>query len=283
MWKRRRTKENLIPFEKSKRVIRIERRGRETDCHPYAAAACALLAVLSWGYFVAVRFFMGHGTNFFYIWLLIGAGLGGLAFLLWRQDIAERIPRLVRRLFWGCLAAGVVLFAIVMGMVLTQIHARATAGAGYMIVLGAQWKGNRPSYMLQQRLDTAAQYLHENPDTFVIVSGGKGSNEVIPEAEGMALYLEQISGIAPERILREEYSKDTYENLLFSANCLDKAEDRVVIVTNNYHMFRALKTAQKQGYKRVEGLAAPSYAGILPNNLLREFFGVMKNFLEGNI
>ena len=283
MWKRRRTKENLIPFEKSKRVIRIERRGRETDCHPYAAAAYALLAVLSWGYFVAVRFFMGHGTNFFYIWLLIGAGLGGLAFLLWRQDIAERIPRLVRRLFWGCLAAGVVLFAIVMGMVLTQIHARATAGAGYMIVLGAQWKGNRPSYMLQQRLDTAAQYLHENPDTFVIVSGGKGSNEVIPEAEGMALYLEQISGIAPERILREEYSKDTYENLLFSANCLDKAEDRVVIVTNNYHMFRALKTAQKQGYKRVEGLAAPSYAGILPNNLLREFFGVMKNFLEGNI
>ena len=283
MWKRRRTKENLIPFEKSKRVIRIERRGREADWHPYAAAACALLAVLSWGYFVAVRFFMGHGTNFFYIWLLIGAGLGGLAFLLWRQDIAERIPRLVRRLFWGCLAAGVVLFAIVMGMVLTQIQARATAGADYLIVLGAQWKGNRPSYMLQQRLDTAAQYLHENPDTFVIVSGGKGSNEVIPEAEGMALYLEQISGIAPERILREEYSKDTYENLLFSANCLDKAEDRVVIVTNNYHMFRALKTAQKQGYKRVEGLAAPSYAGILPNNLLREFFGVMKNFLEGNI
>lgn len=282
MWKRRRTKENLIPFEKSKRVIRIERRGREADWHPYAAAACALLAVLSWGYFVAVRFFMGYGTYFFLIWGVIGVLLGAFAWLLWRKDMTERIPRMVRRVFVGCLAVGALLLVVTEGMILGKFSARADAGADYCIVLGAQWKNDRPSYVLQQRLDAAVIYLQQNPDTFVIVSGGQGSNEVISEAEGMAAYLEN-AGIDAERIIQENQSTSTNENLVFSSEYLDKAEDRVVLVTNNYHMFRALKIARKKGYLRVQGLSAPSYPGMLPNNLLREFLGVWKDFLAGNI
>ena len=81
----------------------------------------------------------------------------------------------------------------------------------------------------------------------------------------------------------EEKSTNTCENLVFSAELLDKEKDRVVLVTNNFHMFRAGKIAGRQGYQHVEGLAAGSYPGMLLNNLLREFFGVVKDFLVGNL
>ena len=168
------------------------------------------------------------------------------------------------------------------GLILGQFGAQAQNGADYVIVLGAWWKNDRPSYILQQRLDAAVEYLRRNPDTFVIVSGGQGSNETMPEAEGMAMYLE-AAGIEADRILLESRSGDTNENLKFSAMFVDKEEDRVVIVTNNFHVFRAMKIAQKQGYARAEGLAAPSYPAMVPNNLLREFFGVVKDVLVGNM
>ena len=167
-------------------------------------------------------------------------------------------------------------------MILGQFNAQAKQGADYVIVLGAWWKNDRPSYILQQRLDTAVKYLQANPETRVIVSGGQGSNEVISEAEGMAMYLEN-AGIDAERIIRENRSTSTNENLIFSSEYLDKAEDHVVLVTSNYHIFRAMKIAQKQGYIHVEGLAAPSYTAMVPNNLLREFFGVVKDFVVGNL
>jgi uncharacterized SAM-binding protein YcdF (DUF218 family) len=102
------------------------------------------------------------------------------------------------------------------------------------------------------------------------------------EAAGMAQYLE-AAGIEPERIIQEDASTDTSENLAFSGQLLDKTQDRVVIVTNNFHLFRALKIAEKQGYLRLEGIAADSYPAMLPNNLLREFLGVVKDFFVCNL
>ncbi len=98
----------------------------------------------------------------------------------------------------------------------------------------------------------------------------------------MAGYLEN-AGIAPERIVQEEASTNTSENLEFSAEFLDKSSDRVVIVTNNFHVYRAVGIAGKKGYAKVEGLAAGSYPAMVPNNLLREFFGVVKDVCVGNM
>ena len=282
MRKRRITKDNLIPFDKSRRVIRLDQRGPEKKSRRYAAGVSGALGIVCILYCLCIRMFMGYGTYFFLIWGVIGVLLGAFAWLLWRKDMTERIPRMVRRVFVGCLAVGALLLVVTEGMILGKFSARADAGADYCIVLGAQWKNDRPSYVLQQRLDAAVIYLQQNPDTYVIVSGGQGSNEVISEAEGMAAYLEN-AGIDAERIIQENQSTSTNENLVFSSEYLDKAEDRVVLVTNNYHMFRALKIARKKGYLRVQGLSAPSYPGMLPNNLLREFLGVWKDFLAGNI
>ena len=156
------------------------------------------------------------------------------------------------------------------------------AGADYVIILGAQWKTTGPSYVLQKRLDKAIEYLNANPETKVIVSGGQGYNEPVSEAEGMKGYLAD-AGIDPERILAEDASTNTTQNLIYSGELLNKSEDSVVVVTNNFHMFRALAIAKKQGYLHVEGLSAGTFPLTVPNNLLREAFGIVKDFMANNL
>lgn len=277
-----RTKDNLIPFEKSKKVIKLDRRGKAVGRMRVAALITLLLALLCMLYCLSILFFMGYGTKFFLIWGVTAIGFAGLSFLFWNPNLRGRIPTAIKTGFWVLAAIGVLLFVIVEGLIFSRFGAKAQAGADYMIVLGAQWKNSGPSYVLQKRLDAAAAYLLENPDTIVIVSGGQGSNEPISEAEGMAGYLRD-AGIEAERIVLEDQSTDTNENLEFSAEYLEESEDRVVIVTNDFHVYRAVKIAQKKGYAQVEGLAAGSYPAMLPNNLLREFFGVAKDFLTGNM
>lgn len=276
------TKDKLIPLEKSRRIIRLDKRGREDKRGRYGAAVAAILAVSCLFYCLSIIFFMGYGTKFFLIWGFLACAMGVLSVLLWRRDWWEKIPLWIRRSFWLLCVIGAVIFLFVECLIGSQFHAKATNGADYMIILGAQWKSHGPSYVLQKRLDAAIDYLQKNPDTQIIVSGGKGKNEPISEAEGMAAYLEN-AGIAPQRILPEDQSTNTHENLEFSGQYLDKEQDRVVIVTNNFHVYRALKLAQKKGYVQAEGLAAGSYPAMLPNNLLREFFGVIKDFVCGNI
>ena len=61
------------------------------------------------------------------------------------------------------------------------------------------------------------------------------------------------------------------------------AGKRVGIVTNNFHVFRSVAIARKQGLADVCGIAAPSTAFYLPNNLFREVFGITKDALWGNL
>ena len=61
----------------------------------------------------------------------------------------------------------------------------------------------------------------------------------------------------------------------------DKEKDEVLIVSNNFHVFRAVGIARRQGYQKVSGLAARGYWFLLPNNMLREFVGVCKDLILG--
>ncbi len=283
-WKWR-TNDNLIPFEKRKKVIRLEKRGRGsrlTSGAILAGIVTGILAVACMVYCLAIYFFMGYGSLFFLIWGVLALGFGVLSILSFHPAWLQHIPKALRVGFLTCVVLGVTLLAVVEGLIVSQFNARAEAGADYIVILGAQWKNSGPSYVLQKRLDAAVSYLKMNPDTRVIVSGGQGGNEPMTEAAGMAGYLEQ-AGIEPERIVQEDISTNTSENLEFSAKFLDRSSDRVVIVTNNFHMYRALGIARKKGYMRVEGLAAGAYPAMVPNNLLREFFGVVKDVCVGNM
>lgn len=280
-YRARRKKDELIPLEKQRKVIYVERRVRKSGWN-VGAVIPAILAVLCMIYCLCIFFFMGYGTTFFLIWGVLAAVFGVLSWLALQESWKEKIPRWLKRSFLLIATIGILCFVGVEGLILSQWGAKASPGADYVIVLGAQWKSNGPSYVLQKRLDKAVDYLIENPDTLVIVSGGKGPNEPISEAEGMKAYLVE-KGIAQERILVEDTSTNTRENLVYSAELLDEKEQKVVLVTNNFHMFRALGIAKKQGYVYVEGLAAGSYPGMVPNNLLRECLGVVKDCLVGNM
>lgn len=261
-------------------MIYLEKRGHNEKHTPIASVIFGILGLLCILYCIFIGF-VGFGTKFFLIWGVIGVAGLLLAVILANKKIMGTLPKWFKRSCCLLFCAGLLLFCIVEGMILSQFNAQAQPGADYCIILGAQWKTNGPSEVLRRRLDKAIEYLNANPDTLVVVSGGQGSNEVISEAAGMSQYLVS-KGIAEERILMEDKSKNTQQNFAFSAQLLDKENSKVVVVTNNFHVFRALQIAEKQGYD-AEGLAAGSVEFMLPNNLLREFVGVLKDFLMGNM
>lgn len=224
----------------------------------------------------------GFGTFFFLIWAVIGIALLGLSYLLLKPALWLAIPLWIKIAGGSIVCIGLIVLGIVEGLILSQFCAKPTEPAQYCIILGAQWKKSGPSRVLKYRLDKSIAYLETNPEVKAIVSGGQGYNEPIAEADGMCAYLEG-AGISKDRIIVENRSSNTYENLIFSEQFINKKEDQVVIVTNNFHMYRAMKIAQKQGYEKVQGVAAKSVVGFLPNNLLREFVGVMKDWVFGNL
>ena len=233
-------------------------------------------------YFLCVAFFVGHGTNFYFIWLILAVVVMTFAILLKRGFFISHFPLWIRRTFVILLCMGVMIFGIVEGFIISGFSMKGQPGADYVIVLGAQMKADGPSKALQYRLDEAIRYLNENPSSKVIVSGGQGSDEHISEAQGMYEYLVE-KGSEKDRIIKEDKSVNTTQNLAFSAEYLDRERDSVAVVTNNFHVFRAVKIAEKAGYQNVCGIAAKGEPFLQINNMMREFFGVMKDFLFGNM
>lgn len=279
-YKMKRKKNDLVPFVESKRVIYLERRGQRKVQMTAGSVVFGVLGVLCIFYCIAIGF-AGFGTKFFLIWGAMGFASLLISAALENRRLMDILPAWLKGIAIGVFGLGLLVFCVVEIMIFSRFHTVAQPGADYCIILGAQWKSNGPSEVLRRRLDKAVEYLNENPNTMVIVSGGQGSNEMIAEAAGMRQYLTN-AGIEDGRILVEDKSTNTVENLTFSAEFLDKENSRVVVVTNNFHVFRALKIAQKQGY-HAEGLAASSVTWMVPNNILREFLGVLKDFLAGNM
>ncbi len=241
-----------------------------------------VLGVLFILYFLTIKIVAVHGTNFYFIWLIMGVALIGWAICMKKEILIPHIPVWIRRGFLILFVMGCALFVVVEGMIMSGFGAAGKDNLDYIIVLGAQMKAHGPSRVLKMRLDKACDYLAENPDTIVIVSGAQGNDEHVSEAQGMYDYLVE-QGISPEHIIKEDQSRNTNQNINYSSAFLDKEKDSVGIVTNNFHIFRATHIAKKSGYADVCGIAAPSEFLMQANNMLREFMGVMKDFLVGNI
>jgi uncharacterized SAM-binding protein YcdF (DUF218 family) len=158
----------------------------------------------------------------------------------------------------------------------------AEDSAEYVIVLGCQVAGSIPSIPLWRRVNTAIHYLNENHNTNVVISGGQGRGENISEAEAMKRILLR-NGIDENRIFAESYSKSTMENFKFSDNLYNLKNKNVVIVTTDYHIFRALSIAKKLNYHNVKTLPSKSQLSVLPAYLLREYTAIMYYKLSGKI
>ena len=135
---------------------------------------------------------------------------------------------------------------------------------------------------LSRRLNTAVKYIKENPDAKVILSGGQGPGEDISEAEAMKRYLCGL-GIEESRMILEDQSVNTDQNLEFSMAKMENSGSSVVIVSNDFHIFRALHIAKRKGIKNVEGLGSPTVWYTAPNMYVREAFAVVKYALCGQL
>lgn len=237
-------------------------------------------------YYAAIVSYAGFGASFAWFWLIV-AGLSGAAHLA-RQLIrkgmfAHRVPLWLTVSVQTTLALGIALAVFVEVLVISGMFAQTDpADLDYLIVLGAHVNGETPSKSLRYRLDKAIEYLEENDELKVIVSGGQGTGEDVTEAYAMATYLLK-EGIAPERIRLESESTNTRENLIYSCRLIEKEDAAVGIVTNSFHVFRAAKLAERLGMETAVGIAAPSDKLLLPSYLVREFFAIVKEKIMGYI
>jgi len=253
---------------------------REFELKKWVEGFCFIAGGLCLIYFLLIAIFVGLSSKFNYVWLVLGV----LFFLfgLFLRKRKRALSKAVRGVLLFFFIVGVIVFLNVEGLILSGFFESGEADLDYVIVLGAQMKESGPSNILKSRLDRAIEYLEKNPATKVIVSGGQGSDEPMSEAEGMKIYLIQ-NGIEPERIIMEDLSVNTKQNLKFSSEYINIEEETVGIVTSNFHIYRSVKLARKQGYAHVCGIAAESKLGLLPANMLREFCCVVYYAVTGSI
>lgn len=152
----------------------------------------------------------------------------------------------------------------------------------YLIVLGAHVDGTRLTLALLERVRRAGQYLRENPGTKAVLSGGKGQGENISEARAMYDYL-TAHGIEGDRLIIEDQSVNTKENLSFSLEKIGTMEASIGVVTNNFHVFRGVAIGKKCGCRYIYPVPSRYRSWRLLIYIPREILAVIKDKLLGNL
>lgn len=146
----------------------------------------------------------------------------------------------------------------------------------YIIIHGCGLKGGlEPTKLLSDRIDKAIEIYNKcKVKPYVIPSGGQGADEKISEAQAMKNYL-MAHGVPEERILLEDKSTTTRENLLNSKKIIDHygGKKRIALVSSNYHVYRCLRLAKQIGFQ-CTGVGAHTAFYYWPSALIREFIAV---------
>lgn len=193
------------------------------------------------------------------------------------SPVLSRLP-LLMMLFIAAVIYGSICFVSFMFYTLFLQIIPVKRDFDYVIILGAGLiQGDKVSKLLGDRLDKAIQIYQKDPTPPVLIpSGGQGKDETRAEADAMADYL--IShGIPEDHIIRENKSINTWQNLTNCKKIIDEQPGRkyTVVVTSNYHVYRALRYAKDIGLKctGVGSHVAPYY---WPSALIREFAAIHK-------
>lgn len=275
-------------------------------------------AVLCLAYYAVIVTYAGFGTAFSAVWLFLGIFLGAAAAgVRYYQKYPERIPLWIPVSLVTLCAAGMIVLLVVQILIFGRIPSSAEPDLDYVIVLGAQVKPEGLSKTLKLRLDKAAEYARQNPDTVLVLSGAKGENEPVTEASAMREYLLK-QGVEEDKMLLEERSYSTVENIAYSRILIEedleqkraavrrKAEDqrkvpgaaimserlaaqmaqqtaRIGVLTSNFHLSRARMIAYKQGLTDVRGIASESDKVLFLHFCLRDSLAILKDRLMGNL
>lgn len=177
--------------------------------------------------------------------------LAGAAALRWPESFRRLLrPRWLRRALSLMAAVCAAAILVTLGKMAAAAGNRPAADAPCtVVVLGCQvLEDGRPSLMLQGRVQAAYDYLAAHPDAVCIASGGQNGTEPVSEARCIRQALAD-RGIGEGRILLEERSRSTEENLAFSAAIIREQglPTAAVIASDSFHQLRAAVWAERNG------------------------------------
>ena len=251
------------------------------------------LIMIAAGSFLVVNSLFVSGRANFSLGIILPA-LVGFPLLLWGL-FYRHLLLLSRQGFWHtakivmivCYTLITVGTLIVAGLMIRQLNQKPADDLKAIIIPGAGLRGEKVSALLAARLNAAFSLWQQDPDVLLVVCGGQGPGELVPEADAMALYLTG-RGVPEDMIIRESQSTNTRENLLLARVLLqqrlqllpDEVGPVVCVVTSNYHVFRTVQQANHLGYQ-ASGLGAPTLWYLLPGDFLRECLAIGRWFLLG--
>ena len=211
-----------------------------------------------------------------------GVPLVFLAFVLPKMD--KGFLLFLKWLIACCYAVAIGIFLVCGFLMIRAESAGGDADADAVIVLGAAVHGDKVTWVLENRLNSAIDYMEAHPGAICVVSGGQGPGESVTEASAMKKYMVE-HGVAAERIYTEEKAKNTMENFAYSKVIIDEVlgnNARIAFVTTNFHVYRAGQVAREQGVNAF-GIPAEDVWYLRLNNFLRECVGICVYALRGDI
>lgn len=259
----------------------------------FALIAVPAFLILLFGIYILVVFLIWNGIIVLkresrslanLLTLLLGIAL--TLYLIATVFLINYLPAWINVLLSGIAVILIYLFIVFYNFMtvsfLYQFN-RPRYNQNYIIVLGAGLiNGERVSPLLAKRIDKAiAFYWAQSHATLnppiLLMSGGQGADEKLPEAIAMKNYALE-KGIPERDILVETNSTTTLENMRFSKELMDRESGggayRAIFSSNNYHIFRAGLFA-KQAQLKANGIGAKTAFYYLPNAFLREYIAIL--------
>ncbi len=212
-------------------------------------------------------------TNF----LSLGMGIALIAFLFGTPTLGRlRTPTWVQFLYAFLIMTILYLIGMMLMYTLTSwinlINWHVKNKLDYVVVLGAGLMGKKVTPLLASRINRGIEIYRKNPKAKLIMTGGRGPGEDIPEGEAMAEYAIN-EGVPKQDIIIENRARNTDENLRLSHNLM-RPNSCFCIVTSSYHVYRALVLAKRQGLQCI-GYGAKTRWYFTLNAFIREFIAYL--------
>ncbi len=144
------------------------------------------------------------------------------------------------------------------------------------VTLGNRATKNGPGELLKGRINATHRYLTKNADTVAVLSGGKCKKDYVEEAICMYNELKKL-GIGKSRLIIEDKSRSTYENIIFSQRIIENTDKNknLAIVTDRFHQLRARFIVRKLKFKsKVGAVNSQTPFLYIPTYYVREWFGL---------
>ena len=165
--------------------------------------------------------------------------------------------------------------ASVTSNILSLDEAMAVDGVDCILVLGAGvWSDNRPSPMLEDRLQFGVKLYQNGTSSRLLMSGDHGRKNY-DEVNVMKQYA-MAEGIPSTHIFMDHAGFSTYESLYRARDIFEA--DKVVIVTQKYHLYRALYIADRLGIEAYGVASDPRIYANQNNRELREVLARVKDY-----